>query len=121
MQIHSFSLQELLKQFLLIYRYCTCNFLFHKKDEYTSYRIAFIFLYLLDLDTDFFFLFQYSEYILFNWYLDYFFSFCLLSISLISRALFLMRSLASLEVRTREIHLLDSSYFPIRRASSAIR
>ena len=79
-QINSFSLQELLKQFLLIYRYCTCNFRSNKKsakpalcyvyryctcyfrsnkkDEYTSYRIAFIFLYLLGLDTEFSFCFN---------------------------------------------------------------
>ena len=57
-QIHSFSLQELLKQFLLVYRYCTSYFRSNKKDEYTSYRIAFIFLYLLGLDTDFSFCFN---------------------------------------------------------------
>jgi len=30
-QSQRFALQELLKQFLLVYRYCTSIFLFHKK------------------------------------------------------------------------------------------
>ena len=57
-QSQRFALQEWLKQFLLVYRYCTCYFRSNKKDEYTSYRIAFIFLYLLGLDTDFSFCFN---------------------------------------------------------------
>jgi len=32
-QSQRFALQELLKQFLLMYRYCTSNFLFHKKGD----------------------------------------------------------------------------------------
>ena len=37
-QSQRFALQELLKQFLLVYRYCTSNFLFHKKVQ--SQRFA---------------------------------------------------------------------------------
>jgi len=50
-QSQRFALQELLKQFLLVYRYCTSNFLFHKKDHnsITTVMIFLIETLLLDL------------------------------------------------------------------------
>ena len=35
-QSQRFALQELLKQFLLVYHYCTSSFLFHKKSHYIN-------------------------------------------------------------------------------------
>ena len=37
MQRQRFALQELLKQFLLVYRYCTSIFLFHKKEQIVTF------------------------------------------------------------------------------------
>ena len=46
-KVHSqrFALQELLKQFLEVYRYCTSIFLFHKKEKRIIYLYVIIALY----------------------------------------------------------------------------
>ena len=44
-QSQRFALQELLKQFLLVYRYCTSIFLFHKKEKRIIYLYVIIALY----------------------------------------------------------------------------
>jgi len=46
-QSRRFALQELLKQFLLVYRYYTSNFLFHKKEHRNNLQCPFLKIILL--------------------------------------------------------------------------